>query len=121
MSFSATERRMRESTFSSYHPLRSAPRVVGKTLRIALWKIRESCAGRVQGRGSRRVRRYLTALLLLALPAAAEEIRIELSRGKAAASVDAPGARLMQGGRPIELPGSRHTLLARAGALLVDG
>ena len=67
------------------------------------------------------MRRYLTALLLLALPAAAEEIRIELSRGKAAASVDAPGARLMQGGRPIELPGSRHTLLARAGALLVDG
>ena len=61
------------------------------------------------------MRRYLTALLLLALPAAAEEIRIELSRGKAAASVDAPGARLMQGGRPIELPGSRHTLLARAG------
>src|SRR5437763_4358231 len=61
MSLSATERRMRESTFSSYHPRRSAPRVVGKTLRIALWKIRESCAGRLQGRGSRRGRGYLAA------------------------------------------------------------
>jgi stage II sporulation protein D len=69
----------------------------------------------------RRVRRYLTALLLLALPAAAEEIRIELSRGKPGAHVDGPGARLSQGGRPIEVPGPRLTLLARGGGLLVDG
>jgi len=67
------------------------------------------------------VRRYLTTLLLLALPAAAEEIRIELSRGKPSARVEGAGAQVSQGGRSIELPGSSHELVARGGVLVADG
>ena len=67
------------------------------------------------------MRRVLTALLLFALPAAAEEIRIELSRGRPAARLDGPGARLSQGGRVLEVPGPLHEVAARGGVLLVDG
>ena len=54
MSFSATERRMRESTVRLYHPLRAAPRAAGETLRIGLWK---SCGRHCKDRGSRQCAR----------------------------------------------------------------
>jgi stage II sporulation protein D len=60
-------------------------------------------------------------LLLLCLPARAEEIRIELSRGRPAARVDAPGGRVEQDGRTIGGPARNHDLVARAGQLSVDG
>jgi len=63
----------------------------------------------------------LTALLLFATPASAEEIRIEIVRGKAAARVEGPGSRVTQAGSELPLSGSRHELLARAGELVVDG
>ena len=61
-------------------------------------------------------------LVLFALSAAAEEIRIELSRGKPAARLDAPGARLLQGGRAVAGEDrGRHELAARGGVLVLDG
>jgi stage II sporulation protein D len=68
------------------------------------------------------VRRFSSALLLLfCLPARAEEIRIELSRGKAFARLDAAGGRVEQAGEPVALSATRHELVARAGQLRIDG
>src|SRR5229473_946195 len=101
--------------------LPSAPRRASRGVRNVADRALESCAPYPPGRGSRPVRRVLTALLLFALPAAAEEIRIELSRGRPAARLDGPGARLSQGGRVLEVPGPLHEVAARGGVLLVDG
>src|SRR6266849_3643752 len=65
--------------------------------------------------------RVLITLLVFAFPAAAEEIRIELSRGRPAARLDGPGARMTQGGRSLEASGPRHELAALGGNLLLDG
>ncbi|HWE26095.1 MAG TPA: SpoIID/LytB domain-containing protein, partial [Myxococcales bacterium] len=67
------------------------------------------------------MRRLATALLLLSLAARAEEIRIEVARGKATARLAAPGGRVEQNGRPLALPAHTHELLAHAGQLRVDG
>jgi len=67
------------------------------------------------------VREILIILAVVAFPAAAEEIRIELSRGGTAVRFEAPGARLSQGGKPLDVKGSVHELGAAGGALLLDG
>jgi stage II sporulation protein D len=67
------------------------------------------------------VRRVATALLLLSLAARAEEIRIELSRGKSSLLLAAPGGRVEQSGSPLGLEARTHELVARAGQLRVDG
>ena len=86
--------------------------------RIALWK---SCVEECLGARLPAVRKPLITLLLLAFPAAAEEIRIELPKGRASARVEARGARMSQAGRPLEIKGSTHELSALGGAVLVDG
>lgn len=65
--------------------------------------------------------RLATALLLLSVAARGEEIRIELSRGKAVAHLAAPGGRVEQNGNELELPARSHEIVAHAGELRVDG
>jgi stage II sporulation protein D len=68
------------------------------------------------------VRRLAIALLLLSLAARAEEIRIEVARGKPIAHLAAPGGRVEQNGTELKLRAARtHELLAQAGQLQVDG
>jgi stage II sporulation protein D len=67
------------------------------------------------------VRRIWTALLLLPVAAQAEEIRIEISRGKPSAQLAAPAGRVEQNGKPIAVAARKHELLAQAGSLRVDG
>ena len=79
---------------------------------------------RVDRRGRNRrdqVRRIWTALLLLPVAAQAEEIRIEISRGKPSAQLAAPAGRVEQNGKPLAVAARRHELLAHAGSLRVDG
>jgi len=87
-------------------------------LRIVL---QEKLRAAVPGLSLAAVFRVLITLLLFAFPAAAEEIRIELSRGRPAARLDGPGARMTQGGRSLEASGPRHELAALGGNLLLDG
>ncbi|HYZ88461.1 MAG TPA: SpoIID/LytB domain-containing protein, partial [Myxococcales bacterium] len=65
--------------------------------------------------------RLATALLLLSVAGRGEEIRIELSRGKAVAHLAAPGGRVEQNGNELELPARSHEIVAHAGELRVDG
>jgi stage II sporulation protein D len=91
---------------------------------IALWK---SCASSALGARLAAVRKLLITLVLLAFPAAAEEIRIELAKGGASARIEAGGVRMTQGGRPLEISrpleikASRHEVSALGGALFLDG
>jgi len=111
---------MRESTtIRLYHPRRAAPLVLGKTL---LANAVEILRGDRRGRNRRdQVRRIWTALLLVPVAAQAEEIRIEISRGKPSAQLAAPAGRVEQNGKPIAVGARRHELLAHEGSLRVDG
>src|SRR2546425_7354604 len=83
--------------------------------------LREKLRATLPGLSLAAVFRVLITLLVFAFPAAAEEIRIELSRGRPAARLDGPGARMTQGGRSLEASGPRHELAALGGNLLLDG
>jgi stage II sporulation protein D len=67
------------------------------------------------------VQRVATALLLFSMAARAEEIRIEVSRGRPVAHLAAPGGRVEQNGSALELPARTHELVAGEGQLRVDG
>jgi stage II sporulation protein D len=79
----------------------------------------------VDGRSLRRTTLFLAGLWALAGAfASAEEIRIEVLRGRPRAALAAPGAALLSGpqGVPLEDPGRpSHELRARQGELLLDG
>ena len=64
------------------------------------------------------MRSWPIAMLLVAAPALAEEIRIEVARGKMLARLDAPGASFDPGSARA---GRRHELAAKDGTLLLDG
>ncbi len=66
----------------------------------------------------------LAVLLLFAAPSSAEEIRIEVSRGKAAASVSDVGPGATQGSDATPAPlgkGESHQLAAKGEQLSIDG